>query len=415
MNTTPSHHILLIGLPGSGKTSFLGALWFMVNQTHIGCSLTLKTLDGDSKYPNEIRDAWLAYEPVPRNFVDKEKMVSMALKSRSGAGEVGLTFPDVSGESFRYQWAKRQLKTSFDALLRKASGGIMFVGPNTIIKPHLIHSVEELATAIEDPLLTAGPNVDAAQVVAKPWDIEKAPTQVQLVELLQIMSSRDHFTPRFRIAVVVSAWDELEGLQMTPSEYVSTELPLLSQFVQSNEDLFEFTFYGLSAQGARYASPVFTSKDLKDLPAFSDRLRRKADPVSAWLWEKLDPGAQAYLQPLVPDSGTLQTRLVENLNRIIAEKDFFDAKRYEEVTLRCDTKYLLNSAQRAGSDNPTKALRLNRLLLEDAYPAELSREWQHHVEDSELKQKPPARRVSVVGANVQNSHDLTEPIQWLMQ
>jgi hypothetical protein len=418
MNNSPSRHILLIGLPGSGKTSFLAALWYMVGQTSIDCNLTLEKHDGDIKYLNEIRDAWLAFEPVPRNKFDKDKLVSMALKDRETSRKVGLTFPDLSGESFRSQWAKRQLTTSFDNLLRMASGGILFVGPEGITKPYRIDSVEELASEIIGAPSEAAGIGENAKRATKPWDIEKAPTQVQIVELLQIMSGRDHFHAPFRIAIVISAWDRVASLKMSPADYVSNELPLLHQFLQSNQELFEVTFYGLSAQGARYASPEIVATNLKDLPAFLDRLRQKKDAISLWIWGKLDSVAQAYLQqPKLDskDSGILLTLLVQTLNGLIARQDFYEAGRFAAITLRPDTEYLLDAAVRQSVQNPIKTVRLNRMLLEDAFPTEISREWLYHKEDSTLKQQAPARRISVVGANSHNSHDLTEPIKWLMQ
>src|SRR5882672_6791966 len=108
MSTAPPHHILLMGLPDTGKTSFLAALWYMVNQSAVDCSLCLEKLDGNSRYLNEIRDAWLEYRPVPRNPADSETVVSMSLKDRNSGRAVGVSFPDLSGESYRLQWTKRQ-------------------------------------------------------------------------------------------------------------------------------------------------------------------------------------------------------------------------------------------------------------------------------------------------------------------
>src|ERR1700680_4955240 len=94
MKNLMHNHFLLIGLPDTGKTSFLAALWYMVGQSGTNCGLTLERLDGDIQYLNQIRDAWLEYRPVPRNKADLEKPVSMLLKD-SATGQVGrLGFPD---------------------------------------------------------------------------------------------------------------------------------------------------------------------------------------------------------------------------------------------------------------------------------------------------------------------------------
>ena len=75
-----SHNFLLIGLPSTGKTSFLAAL-YAIQQTQSPTALVLKKLDGDSGYLNKIRDAWLAFKPVGRNPIDTKTFVLHAAKA----------------------------------------------------------------------------------------------------------------------------------------------------------------------------------------------------------------------------------------------------------------------------------------------------------------------------------------------
>ena len=92
----PAHNqFLLIGLPSTGKTSFLAALWYMVGQSSVPCGLTLERLDGSSQYLNQIRDAWSKYKPVPRNKADSLNSVSMLLKSRATGQVARSAFPDL--------------------------------------------------------------------------------------------------------------------------------------------------------------------------------------------------------------------------------------------------------------------------------------------------------------------------------
>ena len=56
MKGSSSHNFLLMGLPSTGKTSFLAALWYAIQQTQSPTALVLKKLDGDSGYLNKIRD-----------------------------------------------------------------------------------------------------------------------------------------------------------------------------------------------------------------------------------------------------------------------------------------------------------------------------------------------------------------------
>jgi hypothetical protein len=95
------------------------------------------------------------------------------------------------------------------------------------------------------------PDGDGDTPVAQ-WEPSLAPRQVQLVELLQFIAGRDYFKPPFRLALVVSAWDKLKATGISPAKWFATQVPLLFQFVESNRNLFEYTIYGVSAQGGDY-------------------------------------------------------------------------------------------------------------------------------------------------------------------
>jgi hypothetical protein len=413
MNNSSSHLFLLIGLPSTGKTSFLAALWYMVNQSEIPCALLLDRLDGDSRYLNQIREAWLEHKPVRRNPLDSEKAVSMILKRRDSGASVELTFPDLSGESFRLQWAQRQFTTQYDQRLRKASGAVMFVHPESVLKPHRIDTLNSLVTAMAGAVATQEETAEEnSETASKPWDIEKAPTQVQLIELLQFISGRDYFSPPFRLAIVVSAWDLVSHMWKSASDWISSELPMLRQFLDCNEGSFEVEFYGVSAQGGRYASSLLTAGNFKDAKAFVEGLSQRSNPVSGWLWDQLDAETQAALLDKDQTQQKVESLLIRRFNEMMAKASVYDEERFKSVKLRPETKEILKGMS---VEMGEEAVRLNRLLLEDAYPSDLTRTRQYAAEATELQKKKPGRRVFLVGSNIKNPHDITEPVQWLMQ
>jgi hypothetical protein len=341
----------------------------------------------------------------------------MSLKKRTTGEKVKLTVPDLSGESFRLQWTERQITKSYDKLLRRANGAIFFVHPATIVKPHRLDEVDALIAAQHESNLegVSGAIGDAPEPLAKPWEIEKAATQVQLVELLQFILTRDYFRPAFRLAIVVSAWDLLIGLDTSPQEWFSTQLPMLQQFLGSNGHLFQTRFYGLSAQGAQYPSWRFVPGDIKNLKAFAKRVVQGLDPVSQWLQDAFDDSLRTALKEepnRVTDSQELQTTLIERLNRLISAAVIYEPDRFAGVQLRPETEEL-----RAAKDvqKGEETIRLNRLLLEDAFPSELSRDRRLNQDMAALQKKLPARRISLVGPNSELSNDITEPLQWLMK
>ena len=260
MKSSKTHNFLLIGLPSTGKTSFLAALWFAIQQSVTATGLVLKKLDGDSTYLNAIRTAWLTYKPVGRNPTDSEKLVSMWLKKRDGDEEVHLTFPDVSGESFKEQWVDRHLSLTYSECLKTADGALLFIHPTSIIQPLRITEVDDLAALIDDEVAAEATEPMTSAPPPTTWSIEKAPTQVQLVELLQFLKQHAHFRSVFPLVVLVSAWDLVEGSKITPENWVKLQLPLLHQFLVSNGDTFNARFFGVSAQGGKYEG-----KDLAEM------------------------------------------------------------------------------------------------------------------------------------------------------
>lgn len=244
MTSPPNSRFILIGLPATGKTSFLAALWYLVQHAQVPRKLKLERFDGDNKYLNQISDAWLLCQPVPRTPTDSEKVVSMILRNTESGNTITLTFPDLSGESFSLQWSERQITISYDNLLKTASGGVLFVNP----RPHKPARIDAAAPLVEEMKQADGDG--DSHVVA--WEPRLAPPQVQLVELLQFIAGREYFKPPFRLALVISAWDILKETGISPAKWFVTQVPLLSQFLESNRNIFEYTIYGVSAQGGDY-------------------------------------------------------------------------------------------------------------------------------------------------------------------
>lgn len=287
MNSSKAHNFLLIGLPSTGKTSFLAALWYAVQQTRSPSSLILKKLDGDSGYLNKIRDAWLAFKPVGRNPTDSEAFVSMWLKRNNGDEEVHLTFPDVSGESFKQQWTSRQLTTSYDKCLRSANGGILFIHSNSITLPLQIAEVDSLATLIDSSIAEEVPSPTTSSQ-PMPWDIEKSPTQVQIVEILQFLEGRSYFNPPFRLLIAISAWDLVVASMLEPEDWIAQQLPLLYQFLTSHRASFDIAFYGISAQGGAYDGTNVDSLQGKNpalrIEIVGKEVKNKHDITEPLLW-----------------------------------------------------------------------------------------------------------------------------------
>ncbi len=111
--------------------------------------------------------------------------------------------------------------------------------------------------------------------------------------------------------------------------------------------------------------------DITNYGLLVQKLQKEGDPVSAFLNIEMTPGERKALTDYKgpgPTDYYSRTNLVAALNRFIKGPCLYDAALFKGVTLRDETKSALGEKPE-GSD----LARLNRALLEDAYPAELVR------------------------------------------
>lgn len=114
-----------------------------------------------------------------------------------------------------------------------------------------------------------------------------------------------------------------------------------------------------------YGSIPFSLGDFADVAAFAAVITAKADAVSALVFSRFPAEVQATLNDSTSTPSAVQIALITGLNSLVqASTCVYDANAFAAVVLRPQTKDLLAQA-------PTgiPLTFLNRLLLEDAYPA----------------------------------------------
>ena len=127
----------------------------------------------------------------------------------------------------------------------------------------------------------------------------------------------------------------------------------------------------------RWGCPVleestrFLAGDLRQLSSLARTLQPPTDPLSEFLSGKLLPDTRQALtnyHDTRAERVRLREMLADDLNTMIRTWGLSETQRFSGLTLRPETRELLNQAPQG------KPLRtLYRLLLEDAYPRELSR------------------------------------------
>lgn len=233
---------ILMGLPHSGKSTFIGALWHIVESGELDDSLKISTLPKDREYLNELRDSWLSCRDIERTKSEHKHQISLNIMSKTPSKEIEFVFPDVAGEMYENQFESRKLDLFFFKLIESTKGIILFINPQDIREPILISEIDQ---CLGEELLANESNS------SKSWNHDDTPTQVVLVDLLQMIIFNTK--QKIKIAVVISAWDLVTEKNKEPVKWIESNLPLLSQFLRSNDSKIEFGTWGISAQGGKYS------------------------------------------------------------------------------------------------------------------------------------------------------------------
>ena len=261
-------HLSIVGLPSSGKTTLLAALWHMVREPGSTTALSFDSLShGNYEHLNALAKRWRSGKIQQRTQISGAKDVTMRLKD-SGGQKVEVSFPDLPGEDFARMWERRELdKGMLETLTVPAL--VLLVNGDTIRMPAWV--VERMALAKQ--LRMVPPEVETVE-----WSADLAPTQVRIVDLLQMLMSGKLDIGARRLALLISAWDKVEGETLTPAEILESKLPLLNDYLRNGRDPWTWRVWGLSAQGGMYEDPeknesLAETNRLRDLERPSDRIK----------------------------------------------------------------------------------------------------------------------------------------------
>lgn len=119
------------------------------------------------------------------------------------------------------------------------------------------------------------------------------------------------------------------------------------------------------------AATSLSAGQITDQTAFVGKLASSPDAVSTFLRGQLEDAVKMRLATYpasTTDAKTSMSSLVKNLNQVISGPSIYDKARFNDVTLRPETEELLKQ-----NLHGQELVRLNKLLLEDAYPAELAK------------------------------------------
>lgn len=241
----------IMGLPNAGKTTFLAALWYVIYNGENNAQLELLRIEGNANYLARLSSQWLECKPLARTKRGEEKK-EITIYLTDNKENYTLQFPDLSGETFQNWYTQRKVEDSLAVQVQEANSILFFINVKDVVEPYLINDANQY---LDD---------GAAENVGHPRNkIKDDPVSVQIIELLQFISILKK-TQSIKLGIVFSAWDLIERDTRRPEEYAKQELPLLWQFLKTNTNYFEVSYWGLSALGGSiedtekllsYASP----------------------------------------------------------------------------------------------------------------------------------------------------------------
>ncbi len=247
--------VVVLGLPASGKTTYLAALWHSLTSRKVdGRYALVELLAGNGDYLKSIANRWASAKSQERTQQEGGRTATISLKSADGTS-FKLMFPDLAGEVFARMWENREISPSAVELV-KAPYVLLFIHSNSIRRAGWVADDEEI-----------GMRPDGNE--PKPWHPRTSPTQVKLIDLLSSLTEAPlGFGPR-KVAVILSAWDTMDIEGHTPEAFVAANLPMLHQFFRHGlPEGWSIKVYGVSAQGADYDDEQSAQRMLElDVPA----------------------------------------------------------------------------------------------------------------------------------------------------
>lgn len=274
MNTIETENCMFVGLPASGKSSFIGAFWHVVDTGEIDANFIVDVPPSEREYLNMLQSNFLTCTPPERTKTEKLKKLNITMRSVQTGRTVELIFPDLDGEMYKSQFEYRQFNEEFHEVLKGCSTVILFINPDHLNRPFLINEATDILDGLDNEVSEGENTVHLEK--SRSWDIKSCQTQVVLVDLLQMILG---VVPGYiRVAVIISAWDVIkntgipEHKNVLPAKWFMENLPLAYQFFTSHRERLPFKVYGISAQGGEYSKEPQENVTLQQFSKPSERL-----------------------------------------------------------------------------------------------------------------------------------------------
>ena len=169
------HQGLLVGLPASGKTTFIAALWHVIASQDVEGALGLEVLDAPVDHLNALRGRWLRFEETSRTSISAQEIATIKIGARDGSPTTEIVIPDLAGESIQRGLMERRWTASFARLVHRSTGVLLFIHPGKLTESWPIADAIEIAGEEERSDLAS---LISEEPASTDWSPDEIETQV---------------------------------------------------------------------------------------------------------------------------------------------------------------------------------------------------------------------------------------------
>lgn len=275
--------IVVLGVPGTGKTNYAGQVYGRLRQGQGRLLIPSGTDPGDLGPFENILTCLQEGRAAPHTATETYAHLILPIEDRF-RNRCELRWPDYGGEQLADMLDTRVIPSTWSSRLSSADGWFLLLrlSKMKIYEDALSRSPEKRAQ--EESRRSPGGGDDNAR-------------QVELLQLLLQAAERSTITRlrRPRLLIALSCWDEIPGTESkTPEQILAERLPLLFSFVETNWHRDALSIWGVAALG-RELRPDTEDNDFQTrgpesfgyviLPGTSARHSDLTLPL-AWLLER---------------------------------------------------------------------------------------------------------------------------------
>ena len=215
---------LIAGLPDAGKSTYLGALWYVINNDVQKDAMALKVSPNNPPENTEqlvtLSGRWLKVEDMDRTSTDVPSNISFNLIPKDGGEDFTLEVPDFRGESIRQIITMNQPK-EFDEWCERADT--------------MLYLMSDVAPdRFADDIVTDDDEMEGIETKTTDkvpeFDVKHISAAAQNMLILRYLASKKRYK---KVVICLTAWDNVMKTfaDITPEEYVREESPALYNLI----------------------------------------------------------------------------------------------------------------------------------------------------------------------------------------